>query len=297
MTAASPTANETTGVAIDAALADAIGGREEQQDRGIILGDGPSRMLVVADGLGGHRDGARAAELVAETASQAWRNAAGDIDDAQAFLEGVRDAAHAAIAELAENRDRAPMSTCIMLYLDARRASWVWVGDSRLYRFRDGRMVARTKDHSVAQMLLDEGHITEDEMATRPEQSQLLSALGGDKPPVAATGIAKVSDGDGFVLCSDGFWETIQPTEVAAALAEPDLQAATRDLVALAAERGGPKGDNITAALARVSVPAARDKGGWGQLFDIPTRISETLTDAVRRNIGAASSRDKETGK
>ena len=142
-----------------------------------------------------------------------------------------------------------------MLLVDAATARWIHVGDSRLYRFREGRRVARTLDHSVVELLRLQGRIDEEEMKRHPDRNRLFEALGGHGHPDAETGDASVSAGDGFLLASDGLWENVDDGELEAVLGARNLEEALTDLAALARERGGERCDNISVAVARYGRP------------------------------------------
>jgi len=215
-----------------AAKAEAIGGRKEQQDRVELFEsrDGSERLLVLADGMGGHSGGAIAADAVVETARSLWR---------KHILQ--------------------PLAPEQLL-----RANWAHVGDSRLYRFRGSDLVGRTLDHSVVQMLVDMGKVDEEEMATHPDQNRLTQSLGGDSDPEPDLESARVEMGDGFVLCSDGLWERVTTDEMLEALGAEVLNVEAKRLVELAADRGGADGDNVTIALARTAADKAEKRRGGG---------------------------------
>ncbi|MGE5147232.1 MAG: PP2C family protein-serine/threonine phosphatase [Candidatus Eiseniibacteriota bacterium] len=240
-------------MAWDVAKADAIGGRTEQQDRVEVLSAQGRHLLVVADGLGGHRGGAAAAEAVVETARALWAEQARAPTPPAEFLGALVAEAHRRINALAPDGSETPHSTCALLLLDERAAHWAHVGDSRVYHFRDHALVERSRDHSVVQLLVELGRVAEADMATHPDQSRLTQSLGGGKTPEPTLGSAPVAPGDAYLLCSDGLWETVSTDDMALALAAGALGTAARRLVASAAERGGPSGDNVSAALARVA--------------------------------------------
>lgn len=240
-------------MAWDIAEAAHIGGRDEQQDRVATFEakGGGACLLVVADGMGGHKGGALAAAAVVETARDLWRETPPPVAEPDRFLGEICARTHARINALGGEMGLSPRSTCVILYGDRARAHWVSLGDSRLYRFRDGTLRERTRDQSVVQMLVDMGKITEAEMADHPDQNRLLQSLGGDKIPEPVFGTAKIHKGDGFLLCSDGLWETVDTAEMAAGLSAGKLARAAEELVRKAARRGGAKGDNIAVAMAR----------------------------------------------
>ncbi len=248
-------------MAWDTAFAENIGGRDEQQDRVCVCESGANVLLCVADGMGGHKGGAVASQILAETAQEHWDKAKHPVKDPRAFLEGIAMDAHSRINTAGEEQGIEPRSTCVLLYGTESSAYWIWIGDSRLYRFRDDGLRERTKDHSVIQMLLEMGKITEDEMATHPDQNRLLQSLGGDKDPEIAYDSVSLSENHGFVLCSDGFWETVTTDEMGEALTSTNLSGEIKSLVAKAAERGGSTGDNIAAAVGRVKASGRTGAG------------------------------------
>ena len=101
-------------------------------------------------------------------------------------------------------------------------------------------------------------------MATHPDQNRLTQSLGGDSDPDPDLESAQVEMGDGFVLCSDGLWEQISTDEMLGALGAEVLNVEAKRLVELAADRGGPDGDNVTIALARATADKAEKRRGGG---------------------------------
>ena len=89
-------------------------------------------------------------------------------------------------------------------------------------------------------------------MSAHPDQGWLLTSLGGSKPPEPDFRSTAVAEGDAFLLCSDGLWETILPEEMLVAFTVDDLDFAARRLVEVAVERGGEKGDNVSVVLVRL---------------------------------------------
>lgn len=259
------------------ATADAIGGRAEQQDRvGAWQDTGNDAVLaVVADGVGGHRGGAQAAQIVLDTASEFWSRSPRPVAWPHDLLTEICLAAHERINAAGDGSDSDPASTCAILYADDKLAAWAHVGDSRIYHFREGKPVGRTKDHSVVQLLLDQGEIAESEMASHPDQNLILQSLGGDRAPKVSFDQVSIQPGDGFVLCSDGLWEMMQAGEMGAALSQQDLPAAALALAGEAARRGGARGDNVSIAMvSRVGRGVRRRR--------IPTAF-RAAADVVRR--------------
>jgi len=244
-------------------LASDIGGRTEQQDclDKLSLNGSDSHLVIVADGMGGHRDGARAARTVIDTARQ--RLSEDPLADPRAFLKSLCLESHQAINELGGNDERSPGSTCILLYVNGPEAYWAHVGDSRLYHFRNGELLNRTQDHSVAQLMVEQGRMNEADVAGNPLQNQLYMRLGGDKTPQPEFGASEIEADDIFMLCSDGFWAYITPEEAVTTLKHlpPDEDGAAH-LVAIARKRGGSSGDNISLALTRWAPEKSNGGGG-----------------------------------
>ena len=245
--------SEGTTLKWQAASAERIGGRNEQQDSvGFFLSrDGAASLLVVADGMGGHRGGSLASQTLLEIAERNWASCGGAPEDPKHFLEDLCQQAHSQINLRGREQDLEPHSTVVALIVRDAEAFWVHVGDSRLYHFRDQDLLGRTKDHSMVQVLVEAGEVTEEEMATHPDQNKLLRSIGGEDPPKTTHGNAALRPEDRFLLCSDGFWETITADEMAGALAERRLDESLAHLADLAAERGGVKGDNIAVTAVR----------------------------------------------
>ena len=159
-------------------MASDIGGRSEQQDCLEMLSSdsGDTHLVVVADGMGGHRDGALAARTVIETARRHFNS--GRTSDPQTFLQGLCLESHQAISDLGGNEQRSPGSTCVLLYLDGPEAYWAHVGDSRLYHFRNGKLLNLTQDHSVAQLMVSQGRLTGNRRGHERAEEPALYASG-----------------------------------------------------------------------------------------------------------------------
>jgi serine/threonine protein phosphatase PrpC len=244
-------------------MASDIGGRAEQQDclDKLSLNGSDSHLVIVADGMGGHQDGALAARTVIDTARDHLHKE--KLTDPRAFLKSLCLESHTAINEIGRNEERSPGSTCILLYVNGPEAYWAHVGDSRLYHFRNGKLLNQTRDHSVAQLMVEQGRLNEDDVATSTLQNQLYMRLGGDKTPQPEFGASEIEADDIFMLCSDGFWEYIKPEEAVSTLQNlpPEEDGAAR-LVAMARERGGSGGDNISLALSHWT--STNGNGGKG---------------------------------
>ena len=232
-----------------------IGGREEQQDRAAVFAARDARLLVVADGVGGHTGGELASQTVIEVANEAFVDFERDEPPAR-LLERIAFGAHERINILGGTRGLNAHTTCVLLYVDAHAAAWAHVGDSRLYRFEGGGFVERTLDHSIVELMHLQGRITEEEMKTHPDKNRLYEALGGGQRPQVEAGGKQSGAGDGFLLLSDGVWENVANADLEAVFQADDLIAALARLIQQAKAQGGPGCDNMAAAVARATIPS-----------------------------------------
>ncbi|MFZ4792362.1 MAG: PP2C family protein-serine/threonine phosphatase [Candidatus Competibacteraceae bacterium] len=239
-----------------------LGGRHEQQDRWSIFlpPDEQGLLTVVADGMGGHLDGALGAQLVIDTARTYLQNSVASLRaDPPAALRQLCQAMH----ETINDRSESARSTVVLVWIDQDRAYWLNVGDSRLYHFRRGRRLMRTRDHSAVQLLMDMGEIDESEMATHPAQNRLYRCLGGEDAPKPDTGEIVIQPGDLLALCSDGVWEHVtEPEFWTAALTTGPITAAQK-LAEQAVQRGGASADNATLVLLQADTANAGGSSGW----------------------------------
>jgi serine/threonine protein phosphatase PrpC len=234
--------------------ADAKGPRDEQQDAAVCLSDSEQSraLLVVSDGVGGKIGGRLASQCVVELVRDYWNKCNGALSDPAAELAAICEKAHEKIVEEGNKQSSSPRATIVALYLTPTEAHWAHSGDSRLYHFRSGELVERTIDHSVVQLLVAQGTLHENEMGSHPSQGVLLQSLGGDEYTPAALGNSQIGQEDAFLLCTDGFWERTTAEEMAEMVFCNPSEAASilEGAVARAVERNGPKGDNVTVAVA-----------------------------------------------
>jgi serine/threonine protein phosphatase PrpC len=231
-----------------------IGKRPYQQDRLAHWQTRDALMMVVADGMGGHAHGDVAAQITLDCLGGAFRSEAKPrIADPDKFLFNVIGRAHAMILHqtqrlgLVQDAASSPRTTVVACLVQDGYAYWSFVGDSRLYVLRDGRILARTRDHTPVQMLIDAGRIREEAAATHPDRNKLLQCLGGPRPPrVEPTAHARLAEDDVVLLCSDGFWGPLTQRQLLMGVIGKDLRKALPELITLAETRAGPRCDNIS---------------------------------------------------
>ncbi|TDQ52316.1 Stp1/IreP family PP2C-type Ser/Thr phosphatase [Actinorugispora endophytica] len=230
--------------------------REGNEDSGYA---GPY-LLVVADGMGGHAGGEIASALAVNSLIPLDEDMPGS--EMVRALEGAAEAANNALAQKVREEPRLEnMGTTLtaMLWSGARMAL-MHVGDSRAYLLRDGELHQITNDHTLVQTLVDEGKITEDEVATHPQRSLLLRAIQGQGHVDPDLSVREAQVGDRYLLCSDGLSGVVSKETIHETLATERTphEAAVR-LIELANRGGGP--DNITAVIADV-IDTATDPVG-----------------------------------
>jgi serine/threonine protein phosphatase PrpC len=243
-----------------------IGGRSEQQDRLAILHsrNGRRHLVVVADGMGGLQNGAQAAQILIDVASEHFAQYKNGYP--YDFLDHICQTAHKTINDLPVDGGSAPGTTALLLFIDMQTAYWAHIGDSRLYHFRNGSFLKHTNDHSLLQLMVDKG-LTEKDNAPAEMRNQLYMRLGGEATPEPDFNESVVEDGDLFLLCSDGFWQAVQPGEMITALEQyPPEQDGPQYLIDLARQRSGDCCDNIS--LAVLQWDGAKGPGRWQRFTD-----------------------------
>jgi serine/threonine protein phosphatase PrpC len=208
-----------------------------------------SPLFAVADGVGGAQAGEVASQIAVEVLSQGVPEGEGSIEER---LRARVEEANIRIAELAQaDERRAGMSTTLTLaYVGEDELSVVHVGDSRLYRLREGVFERLTDDHTLVDELVRSGKLTQQEAEQHPQRSIITRALGSagieaDSRTWPARG------GDVYLICSDGLTGMVDEARVGELLqAAPSLSSAARTLIDAANDAGGR--DNITVVLFRL---------------------------------------------
>ena len=193
-----------------------VGGREHNEDACAFVQIDNTGCWAVADGLGGHRGGATASQIAVDTVLTSFRS------NPEFSLSALRQHLEAAQqAVLKAQKEQTSLSgmrtTVVVLLADSARALWAHLGDSRLYRLDGGRMVFRTKDHSVVQARVNAGELSPQDSRHDKDRNRLLRSLGnkgGDFRPETVAEGQPLYKGTAFLLCSDGFWENVDDGEM-----------------------------------------------------------------------------------
>jgi PPM family protein phosphatase len=231
-------------------------------------------LAVLADGMGGYNAGEVAsgiavALITKETRDAVLRIAPHEPDGesgepmANKILRIVIAKANSSIYQAANSQPQyAGMGTTLVVALLCdNQINIAHIGDSRLYRLRGGELQQLTRDHSLLQEQIDSGMITR-EMARRSQNKNLVTRAVGIEPDVEAEIHShEVSEGDVFLLCSDGLNDMVEDEDIHLTLASlsANLPLAASQLVQMANDNGGR--DNISVILIRVKRPFAAERG------------------------------------
>jgi len=234
-----------------------LGARDSNQDRIGAEVSAEAALLIACDGMGGHAEGERAAEIAVQAIRQRFRAATAPLIDPLGFLHLALGAAHQQIVGIGagmplENRPRATIALCLV---QRGAAYWGHVGDSRAYHLRGGRVMARTRDHSHVELLVREGVIGAEQAQGHPMRNFVESCLGGEPllPEMDISRRLPLQPGDVLLVCTDGLWSGLDDPAIATALGAPaaPLDAALAALGAQAVAAGGATCDNTSAIALR----------------------------------------------
>jgi protein phosphatase len=245
-----------------------------------------ARLLVVADGMGGHRGGATASTTATATIVRAFE-ASSHADIHEMLREGI-ETANARIFEMAQaDSELLGMGTTVVaLAMDAgHRAAVAHVGDSRAYRYRRGRLEALTTDHSVVAEMQRRGLLSEEEASTHPRRNEILRSVGVLGHVEVEVARVEIEPGDRFLLCSDGLSGVISDDEIGAVIRSRSAQESVEALIGLANERGGP--DNITVQV--LAMDASSHRADTGVTTPVERRRRSSIHRAAIATIALAA--------
>jgi serine/threonine protein phosphatase PrpC len=206
-------------------------------------------LIAVADGMGGHAAGEVASSLAVKTlvqSAQVFTHP--DIDEESAddlYLQAIQEADLSLKSAVAENPALSGMGTTLTsLLLRGSSVALLHIGDSRAYRLRGSAFEQLSVDHTVIQELLNQGAISESDIATHPQRSVLTQVLMGEGNIEVPLPVIDVKVGDRFLVCSDGLSSVLTEKEIKSLLKGKDRDAAVAALVDATYINGAP--DNVT---------------------------------------------------
>lgn len=185
------------------------GDREINEDFATVAEINGNYCFLLADGLGGHGKGEVASALVVESGKYLFEHYQG-----KSFLEDCFSTAQKDLMEeqKLQNAYSEMKTTMVALEIRGNTARWGHIGDSRLYQFYKNKIITRTLDHSVPQMLVMAGEIKEKQIRGHEDRNRLLRVMGVEwsSPQYTLASEVPLKECQAFLLCSDGFWELIE---------------------------------------------------------------------------------------
>ncbi len=228
------------------------GGRPKNEDRMGYCYTRSSGLFALADGMGGHPEGEVASQLALQSISALFqRDAKPQLADPLRFLHDAVLAGHHQLLRYASDRALldTPRTTIVACVVQGQAAYWAHCGDSRLYLLRDGKLLARTRDHSYTEL---HGALVQAGQPLPPDNQRfnrnvLFTCLGSPgKPVVDTAGPTPLQPGDRIMLCSDGLWGSVSDELIVQQLSRQPISDAVPELAEQALRIGGSRSDNVT---------------------------------------------------
>ncbi len=239
-------------------------GHKRKQNQDSIHMDDNHGLWVVAGGMGGHHGGeiasAIACEVIPEQISQ-------HVD-----IESALRAAHSQIVSRGKAQaELKGMGTTVVAVLEqGQHFEMAWSGDSRIYRWRSGKLTQRSEDHSIVQRMLKSGLISEQQAKVHPHQHVISSCLGSTSADGLEIGYQRDAweQGDWLLLCSDGLTDELDDARMASILARhSDIHSASAELLKSALDAGGK--DNVSLAIIRAPDDAPKGQASSQPLHPV----------------------------
>jgi serine/threonine protein phosphatase Stp1 len=203
-------------------------------------------LWAVADGMGGLHHGERASGMIRETLE--GLAPAADLD---AYVAAVRDRIASVDARLRDEAGSGTSGSAVVALLAADgRFACAWAGDSRLYRWRAGRLERLTRDHSLVQDLVASGTLSDEDAHGHPLANRITRAVGVGARLELDVARGVLAPGDRYLLSSDGLHGVVTDAAIAELMQSPDLDAAADGLIAAVLRAGAP--DNVSVVLVAV---------------------------------------------
>jgi len=197
---------------LDFAFYSDVGGRANNEDSYLAKKIFNNYLFIVADGLGGHDDG----EMASYSAINSIKEYLSGANDNN--IEGAIRFANDKVLEMQEKYSSKMKTTVALAFVTEEKTVIAHIGDSRVYAFKNGKIVHQTVDHSASQLAVSVGEIRPDEIRNHSDRNVLLRALGaGENVKIEISQIDN-NEFDALLLCSDGFWEYVLETEMESAL-------------------------------------------------------------------------------
>lgn len=176
--------------------------------------NGKTGLFIVADGLGGHGAGNIASDYVVNQYLRQYQKESEA--SAERYFSNFFASVQSGLKALQKELHKDMKSTAAAVFFTDKRISVAYIGDTRVYIFGKKKILYKTLDHSVPQMLVNAGEIKEKDIRFHPDRNRLLRALGDESDIVEydSYSIAKSDEVKGILICSDGFWEYVYENDM-----------------------------------------------------------------------------------
>ncbi len=224
-------------------------GHVRQVNEDSIFASAKHGIWLVADGMGGHRDGGIASSMVTEAAA----TFANESNRSFTFLDQMKRVNAKLLERSNGHHDSIVGTTVNALIIEGNHFYCLWAGDSRSYLIRNGTLSQISQDHTEVQELVNSGAISVEEAKTWPRRNVITRAVGVHNNLDMELAEGEVQAGDCFILCSDGLTGHVSDAEILSYVIWSSPQSACDRLLELALERGGK--DNISIIVLRAAKP------------------------------------------
>jgi protein phosphatase len=221
-------------------------GRVRKNNQDALL-NAPERALwAVADGMGGYSSGEWASKTIIAALDACPLS--GSMKQREQQLRQTLQEVNTSIKKTAEESQQRSGSTLVLLHIYQRQALYLWVGDSRIYRFRQGVLTQVTHDHSLTERLIAQGKISRQEAEGHPGAHVITRAVGIEEQVLVDSCYETVLPGDAWLLCSDGLTREVTENQLIEIFrTAASLEIAANRMLEQALKNGGR--DNITLCL------------------------------------------------
>ncbi len=226
-------------------------------------------VWAIADGMGGHAVGDIASKMVLEAIDSI--DCTKDLTDIVNSVEDNLIEMNQKILDYSERElnNKIMGSTVVVLIIVGRVGICLWVGDSRLYRYRKGLLECLSRDHSRVEELIQQGVLSPEEAEKHPESNVITRAVGVDTDFCVDVIGFDANIGDTFLLCSDGLYNMLNQNDIIEHLNQPDNSCKVDNLISAALEKGAP--DNVSV----IVVKGGFEKSPARETLDRSCRFSE----------------------
>ncbi len=201
-------------------------------------------LWAIADGMGGYEAGDVASNMIVKTLAEI-ENLEGLNDFVEAVENALIDVNHRILEYADIMLDGGTLgSTVVALIIRGRVGACLWVGDSRLYRLRNGNLLQLSRDHSQVEEMIQQGHLTPEEAEGHPDSNVITRAVGADKDLYIDINVFSTQIGDTFLLCSDGLYGSVESHDFEETLKLGNSEELLKTLLQKALENGAD--DNVS---------------------------------------------------